>query len=92
MSIFLAALHRYGDIHEHIHPMNLRKPLPPPEDDLLSGPRIARKLDIDPATVRRWVREGAPHHVLGDKLIRFRLDELLAWRATHKRKVVSGSE
>ena len=64
----------------------------PPEEDLLSGPRIARKLDIDPATVRRWVREGAPHHVLGDKLIRFRLDDLLAWRAGHKRKVVQGSE
>jgi hypothetical protein len=66
--------------------MKSKKPLPTPHEDLLSGPRIARKLDIDPATVRRWVREGAPHHVLGDKLVRFRLDELLAWRAGHKRK------
>jgi len=57
-----------------------------PEEDFVSGPRIARKLDVDPATVRRWVREGAPHHVLGDKLIRFKFNELLAWRAMRKRK------
>jgi hypothetical protein len=40
---------------------------------------------VDPATIRRWVRESAPHHVLGDKLIRFKLNELLAWRAGHRR-------
>jgi hypothetical protein len=62
-----------------INSMKLKKL--PAEEDLLSGPRIARKIDVDPATVRRWVREGAPHHVLGHKLIRFKLDELLAWRA-----------
>lgn len=57
-----------------------------PVEDLLSGSRLAKKLDVDPATVRRWVREGAPHHVLGDNLIRFKFEELLAWRAQHKRK------
>ena len=51
------------------------------EEPLEAGPRIARKLDLDPATIRRWAREGAPHHVLGDKLVRYRLSELLAWRA-----------
>jgi hypothetical protein len=72
--------------------MKLKRPLSSPEEDLWSGPRIARKLDIDPATVRRWVREGAPHQVLGAKLIRFRLDELLAWRAGHKRKQVEAPQ
>lgn len=51
------------------------------EEPLESGPNIARKIDLDPATIRRWVREGAPHHVIGDKLVRYRLSELLAWRA-----------
>jgi hypothetical protein len=52
------------------------------QQQLESGPRIARKLDLDPATIRRWAREGAPHHVIGEGLVRYRLDELLAWRAT----------
>ena len=68
--------------------MKSKKLSPPPEEDFVSGPRIARKLDVDPGTVRRWVREGAPCHILADKLIRFRLGELLTWRAGHKRKVV----
>jgi hypothetical protein len=54
----------------------------PPEAEYISGPRVARKLDLDPATIRRWAREGAPHHVIGEGLVRYRLDELLAWRAT----------
>jgi hypothetical protein len=49
-----------------------------------SGPKIARKLDVDPATVRRWAREGMPHHILGEGLIRYRLDEVLNWRANRK--------
>ena len=60
-----------------------------PQEVLESGPRIARKLDLDPATIRRWAREGAPHHVLGGGLIRYRLDELLAWRAERKNKAVA---
>ena len=66
--------------------MKQKKLSPPEEEDFLSGPKIARKIDVDPATIRRWVREGAPHQVLGDKLIRFKLNELLAWRAGHRRK------
>ena len=57
-----------------------------PEEPLEGGPRIARKLDLDPATIRRWAREGAPHHVIGEGLIRYRLNELLAWRAERKGK------
>jgi hypothetical protein len=52
------------------------------KNDLKSGPSIARALDVDAATVRRWRREGCPSHDLGNGLIRFRLDEVLAWRAT----------
>lgn len=54
--------------------------------NLESGPRIARKLDVDPATVRRWVREGMPHHIIGEGLIRYRLEEVLAWRAERKNR------
>ena len=59
---------------------------PQPVEQLESGPKIARKIDVDPATIRRWAREGAPHHILGDKLIRYRLEVLLAWRAGRKAK------
>jgi transposase-like protein len=54
---------------------------PDSKEPLLSGPKIARSLDIDPATVRRWRKEKAPHHLIGKGLIRYRLSEILAWRA-----------
>jgi hypothetical protein len=38
-------------------------------------------LKVDPATVRRWRNEGMPHHDLGFGLIRYRMAEVLAWRA-----------
>lgn len=53
-------------------------------DALESGPNIARKLDLDPATIRRYAREGMPHHNLGPGLVRYRLSEVLAWRAQRK--------
>lgn len=55
-------------------------------EDLISGPRVARKLDVDPATVRRWAREGMPHHVIGEGLIRYRFNEVLVWRSARKAK------
>jgi hypothetical protein len=61
----------------------------PTQEELISGPRVARKLDLDPATIRRWAREGAPHHIIGEGLIRYHLDELLAWRADRKNKVIT---
>jgi predicted site-specific integrase-resolvase len=55
-------------------------------EDLVSGPRIARSLDVDPATIRRWAREGMPAHVIGEGFVRYRMAEVLAWRATRKSK------
>jgi hypothetical protein len=57
-----------------------------PQEQLESGPRIARKIDVDPATIRRYGREGCPRHILGKGLIRYRLSEVLAWRAERKNK------
>jgi len=51
------------------------------EEELASGPQIARVLKVDAATVRRWRAEGAPHEVIGSGLIRYRMGEILAWRA-----------
>jgi transposase-like protein len=53
----------------------------PAKEELQSGPRIARTLDVDPATLRRWRREGCPHHIIGEGLVRYRLQEVLGWRA-----------
>jgi hypothetical protein len=51
-----------------------------PEEKLLSGPEVAREWCLDPATIRRWKREGAPHEIIGHGLIRYRLSALRAWR------------
>jgi hypothetical protein len=56
------------------------------EDKYKSGPHIARHLDVDPATVRRYAREGMPHHVLAPGLVRYRLSEVLEWLAHRLRK------
>jgi hypothetical protein len=52
------------------------------EEKLHSGPNVAKTWDLDPATIRRWRREGAPFHVLGCGLIRYKLSELAKWRAS----------
>ena len=51
------------------------------EEELVSGPQIARGVKVDPATVRRWRKEGMPHHLLGFGLVRYKMAEVLAWRA-----------
>lgn len=51
-------------------------------EKLLSGPNVAKTWDLDPATIRRWRKEGAPSHILGNGLIRYKLSELEKWRAS----------
>jgi predicted DNA-binding transcriptional regulator AlpA len=55
-------------------------------EDLKSGPQVARFIGVDPATVRRYAREGMPRHVLGAGFTRFKLSEVLEWLAQRKRK------
>ena len=55
-------------------------------EDLKSGPQVARFIGVDPATVRRYGREGMPRHVLGAGFTRYRISEVLAWLADRKRK------
>jgi hypothetical protein len=52
-------------------------------ENLLTGPALARKLQIDPATPRRWIREGCPFHSLGGYK-RFDLEEVLTWHAKRR--------
>ena len=70
-------------VHLHVITMRTAKK---PKEDLISGLRVARTIDVDPATVRRWVREGMPCHVLGEGLVRYQLSEVLVWRAARKAK------
>jgi hypothetical protein len=58
--------------------------------DFESGPNIARKLDLDAATIRRYAREGMPHHVIGEGLVRYRFSEVLEWLAQRPRKTKKG--
>ena len=57
------------------------KTIEPAKEEMKSGPKIARILDVDAATLRRWRREGCPHHIIGEGLVRYRLDEVLEWRS-----------
>lgn len=51
--------------------------------DRLEAPgEIARALQVDPATIRRWARAGCPRHIIGKNLIRYRLSEVMAWLPT----------
>jgi hypothetical protein len=52
------------------------------DEKLLSGPSVAKAWDLDPATIRRWRKEGAPCHILGNGLIRYRVSELEKWRTS----------
>jgi hypothetical protein len=65
----------------YVHHVYMKKTIKPPDEDLLSGPEVARKWCLNPATIRRWRVEGAPAHTLGQGLIRYKLSELRAWRA-----------
>jgi hypothetical protein len=60
------------------------KALKEPEDDLVSGAVIAKTLGLDPATIRRWRREHAPCHRMGNNLIRYKLSEIVAWRISRE--------
>jgi excisionase family DNA binding protein len=61
------------------------------EEELISGGQLARKMGVDPATIRRWRRdEGAPFYQAGHNLIRFKFTEVQAWRA-NRPKVVRSS-
>ena len=76
MSFFVDMFGKYGYLHLiSIKTLNV-------EEKLLSGPSVAKTWDLDPATIRRWRREGAPYHILGTGLIRYRLSELERWRAS----------
>ena len=56
------------------------------EEPLVTGPNVARIISVDPATVRRYGREGCPKHILGPKMTRYKLSEVLAWLAQRKSK------
>jgi hypothetical protein len=58
------------------------KTLPEPE---LSGPRLARQLDVESSTVRWWRRHGAPCIIYNQKLVRYRLSEVQAWLRNGKK-------
>lgn len=56
------------------------------EEPFVTGPSVARKISVDPATVRRYHREGCPGHILGPRMTRYKLSEVLAWLAQRKSK------
>jgi hypothetical protein len=66
--------------------MSVTSAVEPESEQLVKGPTVARHLDVDPATIRRYSREGMPHYILGPGMIRYKLSEVLEWRSKRKRK------
>jgi Helix-turn-helix domain len=64
-------------------PTRNKKPIVETTEPYSTGPDAARFLRVDPATIRRWRKAGAPCHILGVGLVRYRISELLAWRSQH---------
>jgi hypothetical protein len=58
----------------------------PPPVELKTGSSIARAIDMHEGTIRRWVREGCPVHLIGPGLVRYDLREVLIWRANRPSK------
>jgi hypothetical protein len=56
-------------------------------EPLMSGPEIAQYYGVDPATIRRWRREGMPSHPRGLKLVRYRLSECEGWLKSQRASV-----
>jgi phage terminase Nu1 subunit (DNA packaging protein) len=54
----------------------------------LSGPQLAKLLDVKASTVRWWRRNGAPCVIYNEKMIRYRLSEIQAWLRSGKPKEV----
>lgn len=47
-------------------------------------PELCSYLDVSEYTLRRWMREGAPHIRFGPKCVRFDLADFSAWlKSTH---------
>jgi hypothetical protein len=53
--------------------------LPDKSEPLISGPSLAERYEVDPATVRRWKREGMPCHAFNQKLVRYKITEVEVW-------------
>src|SRR6516165_8965589 len=50
----------------------------------MNGPDLARHYGVDPATIRRWRREGMPSHPRGYRLVLYKLSECEAWLKTRR--------
>jgi hypothetical protein len=49
------------------------------EENKLTGSELARHYVVDPATIRRWRRDGMPCHWYSAKMVRYKLSEVEAW-------------
>jgi hypothetical protein len=60
---------------------------PAAEDDASSAPLLTREelaasLRLSEATLKRWDQQGCPRVLIGERLPRYRLADVLAWRKT----------
>jgi hypothetical protein len=56
------------------------------QEDQVPGPAVARRLGVDPATVRRWRREGCPAEIYNAKMVRYRISEVRDWLKNQRGK------
>jgi len=48
--------------------------------ELLTTEELAKLIKVSPDTARKWRRLGCPHVPVGERKLRWRLDDVLRWR------------
>ncbi|XXX79292.1 hypothetical protein WMF30_11005 [Sorangium sp. So ce134] len=60
-----------------------------PAGPLLTREELAASLRLSEATLKRWDQQGCPRVLIGERLPRYRLADVLAWRSAMPQKVAT---
>ena len=53
--------------------------------ELLTTKELAKLIKVSPDTARKWRRLGCPHVPVGERKLRWRLEDVLRWREELRR-------
>jgi phage terminase Nu1 subunit (DNA packaging protein) len=62
------------------------------DEKQLTGPQVAKTLNVQPGTVRLWKMQGCPCERLNYKIVLYRLSEVKGWLVERAAKETSSPE